>query len=324
MADQITVPVKEEEKPVEIPEDLKEYQDLHNKSLQQIMLDEQRAAREEENKAIDTANPIDTDNVNRDEPKEEKPTPPVEEAKEEPKVDVEAITKKAVEEALATARAEEAKRLEETKQKEEEAKQKELLKDDLVPAWVKEERQPASYEEIAAESKRIAKLETLAEIDAREAQRTQQAEAQRKQEEERANSVQKQQEEFNKQLQSEMDLDLNDLYSGNKLPKIADANNPNDEGILARNALFQAGIQVNQERATKGLPPIRSIKLIYYEHYKAPGQQPAGANAPVMGNAAPPANPNPSDDEYNWARDHNKSPRQLLRELQTRSKSGAN
>ena len=70
----------------------------------------------------------------------------------------------------------------------------------------------------------------------------------------------------------------------NLLPKIKDANNKEDEGIKARDALFATGIKVNQERLAKGELPISDIKVIYKDYYKKPTN--ANAEAPVMGDGA--------------------------------------
>jgi hypothetical protein len=91
--------------------------------------------------------------------------------------------------------------------------------------------------------------------------------------------VQAKQNEF---LNNQIEKDVDFLFGMNLLPKIKDANDKEDEGIKARDALFATGIKVNQERLAKGEMPISDIKVIYKDYYKKP-TAPAGADAPVMG-----------------------------------------
>lgn len=82
---------------------------------------------------------------------------------------------------------------------------------------------------------------------------------------------------FNKYV----DQQLEDLYKNNKLPRIVNKDDDRDPGVVARKALFQTMLEVNQERVKNNLDPIYSVKEIYYEYYKAPNRQPAGADAPI-------------------------------------------
>ena len=200
---------------------------------------------------------------------------------------------------------------------EEDRKRQEQLQNDLIPIWEREGRQPKDYTEIAFESKRIAKLETLAELEARESLRREEEEKRRQEEQIRQTQVKQAQESFSKQLQRELDEDLTDLYKADRLPKIKDPNNPSDEGLKEQKRLFETAAKVNKERLDKGLPPIRSIKVIYYEHFK-PKDKPAGHDAPVQGNSQPTTQQNA--DKFNWSRDHKKSMREILAEEKARMK----
>jgi hypothetical protein len=83
---------------------------------------------------------------------------------------------------------------------------------------------------------------------------------------------------------------LEDLRSQNKIPKIVNAKDMNDPGFVVQKALFQTMLDVNTERQKSGLPPVMSIKDIFYEHYKAPtpkSEDVAGADAPVSPSHAP-------------------------------------
>lgn len=76
-------------------------------------------------------------------------------------------------------------------------------------------------------------------------------------------------------------------------------------------ALFKAMYDVNQKRTAEGKQPIYSLKEIFYEHYKAPSAQPAGADEPVYidGGAGNPDN----NEEYSYADIKGKSFFDLLR-----------
>lgn len=117
----------------------------------------------------------------------------------------------------------------------------------------------------------------------RQTQATQEEEAkkQRAAEEERINTI--------------VDDELQDLYNNGKMTKIQDPNNPSDQGVVERKALFQTWADVNNDRRAKGLPDIYSATRIFEFYYKKPNAQPPGANAPVQGNRGS-ATP-PSDEE---------------------------
>lgn len=264
---------------------------------------------------------------------------PVEEKVEEPTVDEEA--KKAEEaKALEDKQKQEderqanlaSKAAAEVLKKQEEEKQKEVDKlkaeetekarlEALKPAWQKDPNAtkdangnplPKSYEEMHSEdvriAKELAKKEVLDEIDAREKAKQEIAtrEAQTKQQQADAAKA------ASDALQSELDRDLSDLYMNNKLPKIKDQKDENDPGMKEYRNLFETAQRVNAERIAKGEAPIRSIKLIYYEHYK-PLEKPAGHDAPVMGAESPLSKTAPEDD-YVPSRDRNKSMGQILKE----------
>lgn len=69
-----------------------------------------------------------------------------------------------------------------------------------------------------------------------------------------------------------VDEQLEDLHVSGKLVR-------GDEE--SRAALFTKMMEVNQERAKSGKPPIYSVKEIFYEHFTPPKSQPAGADAPI-------------------------------------------
>lgn len=90
-----------------------------------------------------------------------------------------------------------------------------------------------------------------------------------------------------KKFNDTIDLQLDELYSDGKLTKIKDANNPSDQGVVERKALFTAMQETNNKRISEGKPPVYSIKEIYAFHYTKPNARPAGEDAPVsMGKGA--------------------------------------
>lgn len=303
--------VKVEAKPAVTPK-----KSIRDKSFLDILVEgnerRRQAAKEDAGKTKVEDDPnslikeqMDYGNKSEETPKEEKPNKVEEKAvevkEEKKKKKTEDIIKEtvplAVKESLAEERkreAEEKVKAEETAKKEEETKQvqKELeATKNFTPIWVAEKRDPKTWTEVASELERKNDLMIKAEF----AERDRKAQEERQKAEDTSKSEKERNAALDAALQSEIDADLNDLYATGKLPRIKNETDENDEGIIAKKALFAAGMKVNNERIAKGLPPIRSLKLIYYEHYKAPEKQPAGADAPNLGNGvAPRGETNPS------------------------------
>jgi hypothetical protein len=171
---------------------------------------------------------------------------------------------------------------------------------------------PKSYEEIVDEGARIGEERALARVRAEQQEKDAQKaeeEAAKLKTEEQQRTAQKTAED---QLQTELDADLKDLYANNKLPKVKNPNDENDLGNKEFRNLFETAQKVNAARMAKGEQPIRSIKLIYYEHYK-PLAKPAGHDAPVLGGEST-ISTEPPEDKYIVSRDRNKSITQLVKE----------
>ena len=143
--------------------------------------------------------------------------------------------------------------------------EKEEARKELVPPWEQRgENKPKSWKEHAEYSADLAewkRQQTEAEI----------AKAQEEQE--------KEAKETNKKWNDFWDSELKELTESGKIPEVKDPENPNDPGKQARIKLFAKMQQLGLERQAKGLPPITSVKLIFYEHYQ--DEEPAGADAPV-------------------------------------------
>lgn len=166
-----------------------------------------------------------------------------------------------------------------------EGKTAEEKKDLLADApWVKEKREP-TYEEALLFVKDTAKKELREELDREE------QEAQQKEEEERK-AQEEQQQNTIKQYNTLWDNELSDLETNGKIDK-----NP-EQAKKMRLALFETMRDVNVKRAQENKPPILSLKEIYYEHYKAPTEQPAGADAPIAGVTKRTSTPNPKSFTY--------------------------
>jgi hypothetical protein len=104
-----------------------------------------------------------------------------------------------------------------------------------------------------------------------------------KQEKEQAKTQEENQVKFNENINKYWDTQIDELVAAGKLPAVKDAKDEKDEGKLFRIELFKTMVEVNKEREAKGLDAISNLKEIYYEHFKAPTEQPAGENAPVFG-----------------------------------------
>lgn len=130
----------------------------------------------------------------------------------------------------------------------------------------------------------------------------QEQEMKAKEEEDRQKQMKEYQKQQTDKFNKDIDDQLNDLYASNKLPQIKDPNDPNDLGVVARRALFQKMMEVNQGRVKDGKSPIYSLKEIFYEHYTPPNRQPAGADAPISigrGGSAP-----KSEGDYSYGEIH--------------------
>ncbi|MDD5069045.1 MAG: hypothetical protein PHN89_05635 [Candidatus Pacebacteria bacterium] len=118
-----------------------------------------------------------------------------------------------------------------------------------------------------------------------------------------------------KNFNETIDGDLEDLYANGKLTPIKDEKNKADQGVIERKALFQTMLDVNAKRAEEGKKPIYSVKEIYYEHYKKPTSQPAGADAPVsLGKGVSPQ-PEGDEKELDYVKDVQKSTWGAMRNL---------
>ena len=133
-----------------------------------------------------------------------------------------------------------------------------------IPPWEKEGRTPKSYKEVAEYSADL-------------------AEWKRDQKEKEIANIQKDNEneakEVGKRWNDYWDTELDELTKINKIPAVKDENDPNDPGKKARIKLFAKMQELGLQRQKDGLPPITSVKLIYYEHYD--DGEPGGADAPV-------------------------------------------
>jgi hypothetical protein len=209
-----------------------------------------------------------------EEPKEEVVETPVVEKKEEPIVnfDPDKFAEQTAQKVKELQdKAEEAKL---QSQKQEQLKAKE--NDETIPAYVKEGRNPRDYAEINDEAQRIAEIKFNRILAERELQSVAKSEQEAKVREEQLAKSKQFEEDFNKMIDEEMD----ELYKNDRLPKIADKDDPNDVGIKAKFELFKTMKETNEKRVKEGLQPITSVSRIFNNYYKAP-TGPAGADAPI-------------------------------------------
>jgi hypothetical protein len=169
--------------------------------------------------------------------------------------------------------AEEKKRMDEFNKSESEAKEK----DEMIPNYVREGRNPKDYAEINDEAQRIAELKFNKILEQRETQAKQKEEETLKAKEETLAKSKQFEADFNKMI----DEELTEMYASNKIPKIVDDKDPNDPGVKTRFNLFKTMQEVNTKRVAAGEQPITSISRIFNNYYKAPTGEVAGADAPI-------------------------------------------
>jgi hypothetical protein len=220
----------------------------------------------------------------KDEPKEEVKAEKPEEETETVEFDPEQLKREAVEEAKASIQeALKGTTKEETKENVDEYQ--EYQKD----FFEKNNRQPTWFEVAKfTEDRNFAKLE------AKQAEQQKAREDEQKQQQE---TINKNNEATNKYVEDT----LNELYEGDKLPKVQDPKNEDDYGLRVKNALFKTVVDVNQKRIAEG-KPAKTIKEIFYEDFQPPRQQVPGADAPVnMGRGG--FNPDENNEEINYLKD---------------------
>jgi len=192
------------------------------------------------------------------------------------------------------------------RQEEEEKAKKELeetrMKDEMIPIYVREGRNPKDYAEINEEATRIAELKAEQLWEKKEAER----QAKLNEQEEAKKTETQKKEEAQKQYDRYIDSQLDDLVKSNKLPPIKNDKDEKDLGVMERRNLFKTMYDVNMKIAeeNKSLPPeqqkplINSLKEIFYEHYKPMSTQPAGHDAPVAGKTSVVAPSNEDEIDY--------------------------
>lgn len=315
-----------EEKPAEdAKDDSYVYARDHKKSTRQVALETRKRNIKVEEEVKDEDATVDTPPDK--ERKEEKEPEKKEESKvEEPKVDPQEIADKAARKAAEETRKEFQAKIDEILNKDKVIEEKQKEADELVAIWEKEERLPKDWKEIASEQLRISNVKL-------EQRLKEQEETRKKSEEEQQNKVKQDQEETQKRYEARIEevqnkalKELEELYENKFLAKPADISKTDAEDMKETNELITFAIDLNKKRVEQKLEPIDSVSKIYFMHYKPfkdaqpgnKGNQPAGADAPVAGPKVAQA---PQETRgYVYARDHNKSYRQLLVEAQQRAK----
>lgn len=243
---------------------------------------------------------------------EEKPAPESEkksEEKEEAKEDVAKVAREAAEKATEELK----KEIDEIKGQNLTKKQEEEAIEEAKTRWTKEGRNPKDYDEIVAEAEERAFNRMQKFIEDREKKKEEEVATRTKEEQEKAKLAEEQQKTVLEQTQANLAREIQELEEGGFIPKVSNPDDENDEGNRTRKALFQKGIEINNERIKKGLPPENSIAKVFFMHFKGANNQPAGADAPISGNK-PTAVPKESEKPYIYARDHNKTFSQIMAE----------
>lgn len=223
----------------------------------------------------------------KEEPKEEKEEVKEEEKAPEPeeKIDPKELAKEVAD----SAKEQLAEFLKGTNNKETEENVDEYEK--FRAKFEKDEGKQPAWTDVA----KFIKEQTIAELKA-------EAQANQKAQQEQKDQYDKNQQEAETQFNKDIDEELAELYSEGKLPRIKDKENPQDPGLVARQALFRTMAEVNIKRIEAKQPPIRSISRIFSNYHKSPNRQPAGADAPIGGGKASTTSETP-EDEINYFRD---------------------
>lgn len=237
---------------------------------------------------------------NTEEPKVEEKVEekPVETPIEEVKVDTEQIAKDAariaLEEQEVKRQSEEQERIKAEEKPEELTAQQRLEKEYLdykTEYETKFNKSPEWFELAAyADNRKAEKALLLME----EKQKTQETARQ-----DELAKVKTQQEETAKKINEIVDEELAMIYRKGDLTPVKDKENPSDQGLIERKALFTRWAEINNQRRAQGKSDIVSASTILYgvdetglPYFTKPNAQPAGGNAPIAGNkgsAVPPS-----------------------------------
>lgn len=281
----------------------------HKKSMRQIAsdgynpLDEKKTEqKEEKSEVLDTAvKPTDVE--------EEKP---VEERKEESKVepvDTIRVAEEAATKAAEKTSAQFKQELKEIQDSELSKVDKKKAEEELLSIWDKEQRLPTDYKEIFNEAQRIGELKARKFYEEQQQLSRDKQESDKKEAEEHEKSKQEAQVQYEKDLQTRVGAEINELRQAKIIP---DQKTEDD--------FLQFGIKFNTDRVKEGKPPVADITKLFFIHYqphkatqKAKGEQPAGIDAPIAGSKTSHSTELPTD-RYVYARDHKRSFRQIIME----------
>jgi len=221
----------------------------------------------------------------KEEPKEPVKTP--EELEAENKVAQEAREQQVREEErqkVLTEQEEERKKIEEARQTEPSEKEKAYVE------WEKRFKSDNNRQPSYLEALQFVEEQAVRGVEERQAK----AQQERAQQEEAAR---KEQEAVDQKLNNVIDDELNDLYKAGKLTKIVDKDNPSDQGVVERKALFTQWATENAKRRQAGQPEITSATRMFEFYYQKPNAMPPGSDAPIQGNRGsqviPPTADNP-------------------------------
>lgn len=294
------------------PKEQKEYVYVrdHVRTLRQIAADKPEVESSDESETVDT--PVKSPTSQEVVPSEER--------QEKPTIDPEKLAQEVADRAAeATSKSfrEEMTKIAESNKTAATKKQEEL---ELTAVWDKEGRLPQDYKEIFNEAERISQIRATKAFESHMAERDK-VEADKRAATAQAQAThQEQQDQRQKDMETRIGAELDELRAGKFLPTIVKADDVNDPGFKAQSDLVEFGIKLNKERITQGKPPIDSVAKLYFMYYKptkgtkSTVAQPAGRDAPVAGASTSPVTSEPSDKPYIYARDHKKSYRQLLYE----------
>lgn len=283
------------------PQAVKEFRNnIRNKSIREIVQEARKATTEEPPQEVPSVEekPQETP----EEPKEEKAEVVVQTPEERSK-ELEEVRKSAEEIKRSNDELKEEIRKIQSSNKTSEEKKEEIK--ELKANWSgfdpkTGQKTPKDYDEIIGEGLRLTKEQTMQLLKEQfEEFRKQLKEEGEKEEAQKAEEKKQYEErlaEVNKQIEQEME----ELYETGKLRKPKNLTDVNDPDAKVVKDLFDQAAAYNIEQQRQGKPLERSITKFYFLHYKPKTDQPAGADAPIAGNTATPAQQEP---EINYFRD---------------------
>lgn len=274
--------------------------DIIKQELKEEAIKQQEEEREEKKEKKEEEQPIKT---------------PIPEKQSEPKKKEEGMgSNQVAKEDLEKATAELKKEIDEIKGQNLTQKQQDEAIEEAKTRWTKEGRNPKDYDEIVEEAEERAFKRAQKFFEEQQSKKDEEVKRAKEEEDLQVKTQEEQRQQLINETQKRIDEELKELREGGFMPEIKDEKDPNDEGLVMQKNLFTKATEYNNERIKNGMTPEGSIAKIFFMQFnKKATNEVAGADAPIS-MARPAAVKKDSEKPYVYARDHNKSFSQILRE----------